>query len=386
MKIRRYLAMLLAIFSIIPIVFVMLFSIDYFRRNSTALLQTNVKDVAQQTVVNVDQFFNQRKMALEVAADLPQMEQYLILSNLNGSAKELTLLRSNAIAIFITMTDKQTIKGEGNLKGNFVRRSSLVNQRGIVIASDDRSLNGRAHLIRIDMRTIPAYGMYISDIMQSQGFIDGQKYFVIAVPIYLDGVYQGYIESSIDMYYFNTISRKSFMETGSTVIIDSKGTLASDRITAAEGGPLLTADKIQIDDDFYNQKLKKIDLDKKPSGIISYSVSGNEKFGYYSRAVGKDWLVISTIENTELLSPFRKIIDFYAVALVLLAAVLIHIANIAAKRFLNPIRDMSAAFLSVERGDYLSQMPTGFKGEFAGMASSFNHLINKIKEETDGLK
>ncbi|MDF2632592.1 MAG: diguanylate cyclase with sensor [Caproiciproducens sp.] len=293
MKIRKYLTTVLAVFSIVPIVLIMVFSVEFFRRNSAELLQTNVRNVAEQAVENVDQFFGQRKMALEVASDLPQVKQLLVCSNLNGPAKDQTLYRNNAIELFKTMTVKQTINGEGNLQGNYVRRSSLINQRGIVIASDDSSLMGRASFLKIDMRTIPAYGMYISDIIQNQDFINGQKYFVIAIPVYFDGVYQGFIQSSIDMYYFNTVISQGFMETGSTVIIDSKGNLAGDKNTSF----VSNTGKIQIDNDFYNQNLKKIDLDKNPNGVISFKVNGNERFGYYSRVAGKDWLIISTIEQ-----------------------------------------------------------------------------------------
>ena len=199
MRIRKYLTTILAVFSILPIVLIMVFSVEFFRRNSAELLQTNVRNVAEQAVENVDQFFSQRKMALEVASDLPQVKQLLACSNLNGTAKDQTLYRNNAIELFKTMTAKQTIKGEGNPQGNYVRRSSLINQRGIVIASDDSSLMGRASFVKMDMRTIPAYGMYISDIIQNQNFMNGQKYFVIAVPVYIDGVYQGFMQSSIDM-------------------------------------------------------------------------------------------------------------------------------------------------------------------------------------------
>jgi len=382
MRIRKYLTTILAVFSILPIVLIMVFSVEFFRRNSAELLQTNVRNVAEQAVENVDQFFSQRKMALEVASDLPQVKQLLACSNLNGTAKDQTLYRNNAIELFKTMTAKQTIKGEGNPQGNYVRRSSLINQRGIVIASDDSSLMGRASFVKMDMRTIPAYGMYISDIIQNQNFMNGQKYFVIAVPVYIDGVYQGFMQSSIDMYYFNTVISRGFMETGSTVIIDSKGNLAGDKNASF----VSNTGKIQIDNDFYNQNLKKIDLDNKPNGVISFKVNRNERFGYYSRVAGKDWLILSTIEQAELLSPLYKIFSLYLGVLLILSAALIYIAFLAARRFLNPIRDMSAAFARVEKGDYLTRLPLGYKGEFADMASSFNHLIKKIKEDTDGLK
>ena len=52
----------------------------------------------------------------------------------------------------------------------------------------------------------------------------------------------------------------------------------------------------------------------------------------------------------------------------------------------SPSRSMSAEFIRVEKGDYQTRLPDCYKGEFAEMASSFNHLIEKIKEDTDVLK
>lgn len=176
MRIRKYLATVLSIISIVPICLIMIFSVMYFEQNSAQSLKTSIESTSRLTAANINQFFSQRKMALEVVSDLSNVRQLLLNSNLREHGTEYEQERSNVVETFKTMTTKQTIEGQGNTKGNYVRCSSLVNLTGSVIASDDSRLIGQPAFLNIDMRTVPAYDFYISPIMQSAGFINGQKY------------------------------------------------------------------------------------------------------------------------------------------------------------------------------------------------------------------
>ncbi|MBW7572827.1 sensor domain-containing diguanylate cyclase [Caproiciproducens faecalis] len=385
MKIRKYLATLLAVFSILPLVLVMGFSVLSFQRNTSQLLQANVKATATQTANNLDQFFNQRKMALEVASDLPGVKELLLGSNAEKPDKALEQYRTITINTFKTMTAKQTINGQGNSKGNFVRRSSLINRKGTIIASDDSRLIGQPSFINVDMRTVPAYGLYLSDLMHNDDFIDGQNYFVIAVPIYMDGIYEGFIQSSIDMIYLDSVSSQTFMETGHTLISDGRGRVASGNLFDG-GQKMVSTDEMKLEGAFSGGNLEAVDLDRSPTGVINFWVGGKEKFGYYSRLAGKDWMIVSAVDTEELIRPFQSISEVYFAALLVLAAALIICAYVAANRFLNPLRDMSEEFVRVEKGDYQTRLPVRYQGEFAEIAAAFNHLMEKIKEDTDVLK
>jgi len=379
-------ATLLSVFSIIPIGMVMIFSIGYFGHDSSQSLQTNMESTARLTADNINQFFSQRKMALEVASALSNVSKLLQISNQGETGPEFELERAGVIQTFKTMTDKQTIKGEGNLKGNYVRRSSLINLKGIIIASDDSRLVGKPSFLKVDMHTVPAYGLYVSDIMQDPEFIDGQKYFAIAIPIYQDGVYQGFIESSIDMYYFDMLSRQTFMNTGRTIVLDSSGNIAEDSAKDELGNPVSNLGQMQFGNDFYNQTWKKIDFKSNPSGPLVFTEGGKDKSGCYSAISDTNWVILSTVSQSEMMDPLINIIKYYVGSLLLFALILIYISYIAAKRFLNPIRDMRAAFMSVKQKDYSVQLPDFYKGEFWDMASAFNNLVEKIRDDTEELK
>lgn len=386
MKTRNYLATLLSLISIIPIGLVMLFSVAYFGRNAAQSMQDNMESTARLTADNINQFFSQRKMALEVASDLSDVKKLLMDSNMGVDGEQYALERSNVVQTFKTMTEKQTIKGEGNPKGNYVRRSSLVNLMGKIIASDDGRLINRQSFLKVDMQTVPAYGFYISDIMQDPGFIDGQKFFEIAVPIYQDGVYQGSIQSSIDMYYFDIISKQTFMNTGRTAIIDSSGNIAATSPKDELGNSVSNIQQVAFDDSFYLDVWKKIDFHAAPGGLLNFREGGKQKSAYYSAVAGTDWVILSMVSQSELMDPIKNIAKYYGGALLLFALILIYISYSAAKRFLNPTRDMCAAFINVKQRDYSVRLPEKYKGEFGEMAASFNHLVEKIHEDTEELK
>ncbi len=386
MKTRNYLATLLSVISIIPIGLIMLFSVAYFGRNAAQSMQENMESTARLTADNINQFFSQRKMALEVASHLSDVEQLLLDSNTGADGGQYAAERSNVVQTFKTMTEKQTIKGEGNPKGNFVVRTSLVNLFGKIIASDDGSLINRGSFLKVDMQTVPAYGFYISDVMQDSGFIDGHKFFEIAVPIYQDGVYQGAIQSSIDMYYCDLLSKQTFMNTGHTVVIDGSGNIAATDPKDELGHSVSNIKQVAFDDTFYQNIWQKIDFHAAPSGLLSFREGGKQKSAYYSAITGTDWVILSMVSQSELIDPIKNIAKYYAGALLLFAIILIYISYVAAKRFLNPTRDMCAAFINVKQRDYTVRLPEKYKGEFGEMASSFNHLVEKIQEDTEELK
>ncbi len=383
MKTQKYLTLMLSVFTMVPLLLVMTASALYFGENDFEKLKANADNYAKNSCDNINQFFLQRKMALEVASDLPDVKELLSYSNMGLTGSLLEKERNAVVETFSTMTLKQTIHGEGDTKGNYVRRSSLINRNNEIIASDDGRLIGQKSIISKNMQTVPAYGCYVSELRREPGFIDGKTYFILAVPIYNDGIYEGFIQSSIDMYYFNLLSSQTFMGTGHTYILDQNGNFVQDNPVEIDGNRVEGIRQIKFSDGF---DWRKIDLSKNPSGLVQYQISGKEIWGYYSKITGADWAVVNTVSQSELFNPYIRIIRIYLFALLLLAAGMLFSVHRAAKRFSNPMHDLCAAFLNVEQRDYNIRLNGSYKGEFADMASAFNQLVEKIQADTDEMK
>jgi diguanylate cyclase (GGDEF)-like protein/PAS domain S-box-containing protein len=383
MKTQKYLTLMLSVFTMVPLLLVMTVSALYFGENDFERLKANADSNAKNSCDNINQFFLQRKMALEVASDLPDVKGLLSYSNQGVTGLLIESKRTDVIETFKTMTLKQTMHAEGDTKGNYVRRSSLINRNNEIIASDDGRLIGQKSIINKNMQTVPAYGCYVSELRRDPNFINGQTYFILAVPIYSDGIYEGFIQSSIDMYYFNLLSSQTFMGTGHTYILDQNGNFAQDNLVEMAENKADNIQQIKFSDGF---DWRKIDLSKNPSGLVRYQISGKGIWGYYSRITGTDWVVVNTVTQAELFNPYIRIILIYLFALLLLAVFVFRSASRAAKRFSDPVRDLCAAFLNVEQRDYSIRLNGCYKGEFSNMASAFNRLVEKIQADTDELK
>jgi diguanylate cyclase (GGDEF) domain len=363
----------------------MLFSMSYFGQNAWKTVQDNMESTARLTADNINQFFLQRKMALGVAADMPEVKTFLDGYNSGMDERALAAHRGNVTGLFKIMTQRQTMQAQGNLEGSYVRSSALVNREGVVIASDDAHSVGRTSPIGRDMRTVPAYEFYVSNVMSDPGFIGGKKFFVIAVPIYQDGIYQGFIQSSIDMFYFNMVSSQKFMHTGWTMVVDGVGTVAGDNVKDDAGRGIASLGDEAFEKDFYGDVRERMDTSA-DSGFLEYRENGAGKEGFYTAVSGTDWVILSTVPESELMNPLYRVMLWFGAVLLAFILALTSVSHVAAKRFLNPLRDMSSAFMRLKQKDYSVQLPDCYKGEFAEISTSFNTLVEKIREDTDELK
>lgn len=386
MRIRNYLTTLLIAISIIPIVLIMIFSTAYFGGNAEQDMQVNIQGTARLTADNINQFFSQRKMALSVAADLPGVKALLLDYNSGMNGKNLESRRSEVTEIFKIMTKRQTMEEQGNTEGNYVRSSALVSPNGIVIASDDDKAVGKPSPVTLDMRTVPAYKFYVSNVLSDPEFIHGKKFFVIAVPIYQDGVYQGFLQSSIDMFYFDLISRQHFMNTGWTMVVDGTGNIASDSVKDDTGKSLTHLNGNTFEGGFYQNVWQKIDFSKKSNGLLEFQENGTDKTAYYTAVSGTNWVILSTVPRSELMNPLYRVIVWFCTVLVAFILILSYLSYHTTRRFLTPLHDMADAFMRVKQRDYSVRLSDTYKGEFADISASFNTLVEKVREDTDEIK
>lgn len=378
--------MLFSIISILPLVLIMALSIGYFIQGVQQGMQSNMENTAHLTADNINQFFIQQKTALQTYADLPEVRNLLKVSNDGKDGAAIAKSRGKVIRIFTVITRKQSLGGATDGMENYIRGIVLVNQSGAVTASDDAHLLGMVPPTQKDMRTVPAYHFYVSDVRQNSDFLPEKKFFVIVVPIYEDGVYVGSLQSLIGMDYFEKIGSRNFMSSGWTMVVDRNGTVAGDSVKDNAGQKLDRLGQDSFEGDFYRNVWAGLDFRSHPSGFVNYTENGGQKIGCYTAVSGTDWVILSTVPREEMLMPLYKILFCYGIALVLFTALLLLIAYQAAKRFLDPLRDMSSAFMRVKQRDYTVRLPETYKGEFADIAASFNTLVDKVREDTDELK
>jgi len=384
-KIRNYLSILLFAISIIPVIFIMLFSVVCFGKSVWQDMQESVEDNARLTADTINQFFTHNRAALSSVAEMPAVQTFLAQNIHAVNTKEQTKSSREVNELLALVTTKRPQQGDGTCD-TYVRNTSLVNAQGSIIASDDTELVGTRSSLAGNESRIEKNGFSVSNTLRTPGFLDGIKYFIIAVPIYKDGVFVGYIQSAVDMVYFDLSSHRTFMKTGWTMVVDGSGMIAGEKALDDRGLALTSLKDPAFESGFYQDVWQRIDLVHKPNGFLNFQENGGEKLGYYTAVPGTDWVIFSVVPDWELKQPIYQVMFFFFTVLLLVLIVLMVVIRRSAKRFLNPLHDMSEAFLRLMQRDYTVRLSTNYKGEFADISASFNKLAEKIRADTEELK
>lgn len=385
MNTRKYLTMLLSGFSVLPLLLVMIVGMFAYKQYALEEIRGNLESIAKLNAKNVSQFYSQGKAALELTANLPEVQNLLGDSNTGGSSKTFNEEQLSVSSIFRKIAEEQS-SGAADAAGSYMRRSVLVDCYGKVIASDDFSLIGSSIQENPGLRPISLSEFYVSDIIQDASFNSGRKYFNISLPVYRNGVYQGFLLSSMDMYYFNSIFSEKIAETGRTLVVDSNSTIATDLFRNASGRKIDHLSQLSADRSFYQDQWQAIEWSKRPTGFFNFNENGVDKSGYYARIAGTNWAVFSEVPQSEMMVPIDTILRVFGVMMILFSAFLVLISHLAARRFLTPMHALTAAFARLKQHDYSVRLPNCYKGEFGEIASSFNQLSARIGEDTEALK
>lgn len=376
MKTRKYLTMLLSLFSVLPILFIVLDGVFFYKQYALGEIQTRLKSIAELNTRNVEQFYLQEKTILQLTADIPQVESLLEASNYGNGAENLEQTRKSVNGIF------QNAAGE---VGRQVRRCILVNRYGRVIAADDGALIGVSVNQNNALRPDRLADFYVSDIQQDPSFNGGGKYFNISLPIYRSGGYQGYLMVSVDVSCFNAVFSGKIGSTGKTLLFDSNNILASDGFENSAGQKVDYLFQMSEDLALY-KNFSRIDSAENPVGFLHYTENGVKKSGCYIRVPSTDWIVFSEVPQAEMMAPVETVLLCLLPGILLLSVLLVYSSNVAARRFLTPMRALTTAFVRLKQHDYTVRLPDGYKGEFGEIAASFNRLAERIGTDTESLK
>lgn len=385
MKIRNYLITLLLTISIVPLILVMTFSTLYFWGNSQKDLQDNMQNTSRLAAENVNQFFLQRRSTLACTASLPAVVRLLNSHNGGAEITELTDDSTQAAAIFSAMTAfPSTDKVLKDTEVNTAYSTALVGRDNIVIASDDPALVGKPSSLEKDMRTVSSSAFSVSNIISDSR--NGRQYFILAVPIYQDSTYKGFIQSDIDLSYFNMISAQHFMAAGWSMVIDGNGTVVGSNVRDPDGLLLHSLNSGVFQNDFYGNVWKKLDFSAQSNGFLQFSENGSEKQAHFTTVQGTNWVTLSTVPQSELLRPIQKILIVFGIVLAVFIVLLAYLSFHCAKRFSVPLHDIRDAFMRLMQRDYSVRLTGRYKGEFEEISTAFNTLVEKIHEDTDELK
>lgn len=386
MNTRKYLTLLLSVFSVLPLLLIMGGSMLFFENYATNGIRSNLECTAKLNAKNAEQFFAERVTSLKVIAGLPEIQKLLNASNAEDGGTAFKAEQSRANELMKSITQLQNSADDSGKTDSPVKRSVLVNRAGYAIASDDASAIGVFSVGNQSLRAVSSSDFYLSDLLRNPAFLNGNQYFNIVVPIFQDGNYEGFVQSCIDTVCFDRLLNGKNATTGQLLLIDPCGAIAGERTEDGSGAKIESLSELSSDDGFYQKVWKKIDWENNSSGLLTFRENGKEMSGYYCRLQGTGWAVFSTTPQSQLLGPLFGILWFYGATILIFSVFLILISHVAARRFLTPMRALTAAFMRLKQRDYSIRLPGCYKGEFGEIASLFNQLAAWIEEDTEALQ
>lgn len=349
---------------IITIVFIKSFDSKYDN-----LIKQNITTAASEQSRNLENFFNERLIDMKLINNIDLLKKLVYNSNNRLDYK------------FSQEISNKILSHRGN-EYDFLSSIVIINKNKEIISSSNKDYLGKTMSISEDeLNKLFNNEVIVSNVLSEEKANNSKKNVITALPIYKDD-YQGAIINVIDIEYFEDIVNKtSFFKTGKIAIIDKTGDII------VSGNKTLThnINDVNIDNTLY-KKWRSINFDDQPSGIITYTINGVEKIGYYSKISNTGWTVLSSVEESEFTTDIEESIKTLVI-FILIGVVLIIIANIfMINYFSNPLYSLLAAIKKIKLGDYSVEFTYNKNNEFGEIAKAFNALIDKVANQKKELE
>lgn len=364
MSIKKRFIILVILLATIPAILSTIICISSFKKNSIDMIEKQIMMAPKDESINLENFFKQVVKELNITGNMPRTIGLLQNSN-NGI--EFDKIKNDINILNEILNSRKN-------EDSFLTKVSLVDKNGIIISANNSDLIGnRPRLTDKELEKLKVNKKLITNIVSYEHDNEVEKNIMIAVPIFLDDKYQGYVDSIIDMSYFKDIvNKKSFFETGKAMILDSDGNVAA---SASE----YINNSIEECEPLY-QEWKKIKSSDNQNGIINYDINGTHKIGYYSKIKNTDWITLTSVEWSEFMTPLNKnnitIIAFLLLILVWIIGSYILLINY----FCKPIYKLLKSINKIKQGDYSNRFIYNKSNEFGQISTAFNDLIDEVEK------
>lgn len=114
------------------------------------------------------------------------------------------------------------------------------------------------------------------------------------------------------------------------------------------------------------------------NGFVSYTYNGVKKFGAYETNTITGWKLVATLEQNELSSDTKSILQTTMLIIIAMALISIFVSMILSKGIYQNIKKLKEVFSKASAGDLTVSITANTKDEFRDLAISFNSMIKNI--------
>lgn len=170
------------------------------------------------------------------------------------------------------------------------------------------------------------------------------------------------------------ISTKKIGNTGYVYISDVSGNVLAhpnkDLINTYAAAKLSIWDKIRAEN----------------SGFVSYEFNGVKKFGVYETNELTGWKLVATLDESELSSDTKSILQTTLLTIVVIALIAVAISLLLSKGIAQNINKLKEVFGKASDGDLTAKIIPTTNDEFRDLANSFNSMMDNISELMNSTK
>ena len=368
MKLRKLFFIILITCAILPVILLSALFLPSSYIRDKKLIMDNLATASKIYANSLDAFFDTSKADVLVTFHGPAIQSF-IMDHINGrptSQKKIDTIL-NVFNIRLKSTKS-------------IRSILLIDSDGKILLHTNRSRIG--HITKIPGLTFQKIyntkgqkSYLISDVFDLKSAYK-EPVFIVASPIFIKGGFEGAMIFMISTNYLdNIVAQRGFFsafKSASITVLDSSSRIAATNNPYLKGFSKLN--KIDKDDNF-KEKIAQIHNAGHSNGIIEYRIAGVDRFAYYSDIVVTGWVILCSVDSSELLRPLYSSIKWNVSFMFVLLFVVIIIFFKVIKHFIGPIDQLLDAIHRLRAGDSNARFEYDKNDEFGEIADAFNQLV-----------
>lgn len=370
MKIKHGIYILLLTFTLIPLYVFGLFMVYENDRNVEKITRENLEAISGTEILNIKNFCETRKEKLEVLANLK-----LVRNMINASLDQ---------SYEVTQMDRDYLDNmlmERKNVNSFSESVSIIDKNFRVVMSTADVMPGTGSDLQYTSGQYLSGDFYVTHIINYER--DGQEKRIIMA---IQGIYDrdqliGYVVEEINLSFFDKIRTEiNLWQAGTLYLLDGNNNI----ITAGDGVEKSRKNYITTEQDRenFNRAWNSVDLDKKPSGEITYKMGRETYITYYSKIDYTNWIIMVSISISSLLKNGRTYRILMMATFLVVSLFFLLINYYLSRRLTGPIDSIVNTLKKIqEKQDYSLRVEKHSKDEIGIMIGEINELLDYIEEE-----
>lgn len=365
MTIRRLLALVIILFSVVPTLLVAGVFTSQFVGRTQAMFDESIAMDADGQAGHVADFMSQRITDLRLSARQPAMQAMLAAAAGGAASSQLETMRTQ-------IQERLAIRQE---EQPYLHRVYLVDKEGQTVASGDAGEPASPSTLDAEA---------LSTLMRGEPYVGGIRrngdirIYPIAYPVRVDGQVAGAYVFEMNVSNFQDMAEApQMLDSLSMAVLDGSGNVVATDSRLTEGAENIA----QLPENTLFSQLQEVYAGDSPKGVLEYRVGTTARLAYYVRVSDTGWLVLCVVDKAAYMAPIRQTLQFLLVTLLFLFCTVVIVYQLIARYFSAPVNRLLDVIGRMRGGEETARYPDGKDHEFGEIGRALNELMDKISAD-----